>query len=137
MNLLTKLHKFKLHIWLIFFLNHTIRRVKLLSKNSTYFYKKKTTFSRVFHPKFFWQIFSLKLKSKLSIAKKSKTTTFSRVFLPKKKSTTFSGNQSWIFGQKMKISNSVFQFIFDKKIKSNFWTVLNLHFRLVNLMYAK
>ena len=35
-----------------------------------------------------------------------KTPTFSRVFLPKK-STIFSGNQSWIFGQKMKISNSV------------------------------
>ena len=46
------------------------------------------------------------VKSKLSTAKKSKTTTFSRVFHPKK-STIFSGNQSWIFGQKMKISNSV------------------------------
>ena len=46
------------------------------------------------------------VKSKLSTAKKSKTTTFSRVFLPKK-STIFSGNQSWIFGQEMKISNSV------------------------------
>ena len=44
--------------------------------------------------------------SKLSTAKKSKTTRFSRVF-HQKKSTIFSGNQSWIFGQKMKISNSV------------------------------
>ena len=49
-----------------------------------------TTFSRVFHPKFFLTIFLV--KSKLSIAKKSKTTTFSRVFHPKKKSTIFSGN---------------------------------------------
>ena len=57
-----------------------------------------------FSPKFFLIIFLV--KSKLSTAKKSKTTTFSRVFHPKK-STIFSGNQSWIFGQKMKISNSV------------------------------
>ena len=35
-----------------------------------------------------------------------KTPTFSRIFHPKK-STIFSGNQSWIFGQKMKVSNSV------------------------------
>ena len=39
------------------------------------------------------------VKSKLSTAKKSKTTTFSRVLHPKK-STIFSGNQSWIFVQK-------------------------------------
>ena len=57
-----------------------------------------------FSPKFFLTIFLV--KSKLSTAKKSKITTFSRVFHPKK-STIFSGNQSWIFGQKMKISNSV------------------------------
>ena len=57
-----------------------------------------------FSSKFFLTIFLV--KSKLSTAKKSKTTTFSRVFHPKK-STIFSGNQSWIFGQKMKISNSV------------------------------
>ena len=48
------------------------------------------------------------VKSKLSAAKKCKTTTFSRVLHPKK-STIFSGNQSWIFGQKIKISNSVRQ----------------------------
>ena len=60
-----------------------------------------------FH-KFFTQIFLtiFLVKSKLSTAKKSKTTTFSRVFHPKK-STIFSENQSWIFGQKIKISNSV------------------------------
>ena len=39
----------------------------------------------------------------MSTAKKSKTTTFSRFFSPKKST----GNQSWIFRQKMKISNSV------------------------------
>ena len=87
-----------------------------------------------FLPKIFLTIFLV--KSKLSTAKKSQATTFSRVFHPKKnrqffswnqscqqlknpkpqhfhefftpkKSTFFSGNQSWIFGQKMKISNSV------------------------------
>ena len=46
----------------------------------------------------------------------SKTSTFSRVFHPKK-STIFSGNQSWIFGQKMKISNSVDWFLFRLKPK--------------------
>ena len=58
-----------------------------------------------FSPNQFLTIFLVKVK--LSTAKKPKTTTFSRVFLPKKKSTIFSGNQSWIFGQKLKISNSV------------------------------
>ena len=57
-----------------------------------------------FHPKLFLTIFLV--KSKLSTANKSKTTTVSRVFYPKK-STIFSANHSWIFGQKMKISNSV------------------------------
>ena len=52
-----------------------------------------TSFSR----KFFLTIFLV--KSKLSTAKEFKTTTFSRVFHPKK-STIFSGNQSWIFGKK-------------------------------------
>ena len=40
----------------------------------------------------------------------------SRVFHPKK-STIFSGNQSWIFGQKMKISNSVKTRADNKKVK--------------------
>ena len=59
-----------------------------------------------FSPNFFLTIFLV--KSKLSRGKKSKTTTFSRVFHPKK-STIFSRIQSWIFGQKMKISNSVLE----------------------------
>ena len=80
------------------FTMHTIRKVKFLSKNSIL--TKLLTFSRVFHPIFL--TFFL-VKSKLSTAKKYKTKTFSRVFHPKKGS----GNQSWIFGQKMKISNSV------------------------------
>ena len=80
---------------------HTIRKVKFLSKNSI------LTEPQHFH-EFFIQIFLaiFVVKSKLSTAKKSKTTTFSRVFHPKK-INNFSGNQSWIFGQKMKISNSV------------------------------
>ena len=73
-------------------------------QNSTLTTKKKVT---SFSTKIFLTIFLV--KSKLSTAKKSKTTSFSRVFHPKK-STIFSGNQSRIFGQKMKISksNSVF-----------------------------
>ena len=80
-------------------LNHTIWKVKFCPKIQFW-----QTFSWVFHPNFFLTIFLV--ESKLSTAKKSKTTTYSRVFHPKK-STIFSGNQSWIFGQKMKISNSV------------------------------
>ena len=80
-------------------------------------FDKTPTFSRIFHPKFFWQFFSwnqscqqLKSpkprhfhefftqniltiflgKSKLSTAKKPKTTTFSRVF-PSKKIDNFLG----------------------------------------------
>ena len=67
-----------------------------------------------FSPKFFLAIFLV--NSKLSTAKNSKTTTFSRGFHPKK-SPIFSGNQSWIFGQKMKISNSV-RYFFSKHL---FW----------------
>ena len=52
------------------------------------------------------------MKSKLSTAKKSKTTTFSRVF-HLKKSTIFTGNQSWFFGQEMKIWNSVCALLFS------------------------
>ena len=76
---------------------HTIRKVNFLSKNSI------LTNPQHFH-EFFIPIYLVKLK--LSTVKKSKTTTFSRVFHPPK-SAIFSGNQSWIFGQKMKISNSV------------------------------
>ena len=92
--------------------NHTIRKVKFLSKNSI------LTKPQHFH-EFFTQIFFV--KSKLSTAKKSKTTTFSRVFHPKK-STIFSGNQSWIFGQKMKISNSVKMYIWSHQYLNN-WAV--------------
>ena len=60
------------------------------------------TILKVKSANFFLIIFLV--KSKLSTAKKSKTTTFSRVFQPKK---IFPGNQSWFFGLKMKISNSV------------------------------
>jgi len=66
-------------------------------------FDKISTFSRVF-TQIFLTIFLV--ESKLSTAKKSKTTTISRVFHPQKL-TIFLGNQSWIFGQKMKISNSV------------------------------
>ena len=78
-----------------------------------------------FSPKFFLTIFLV--KSKLSTAKKSKTTTFSLVFHPEK-STIFSENQSWIFGQKMKIWNSVCRpnqrrfWIFAPKI-SRIWLI--------------
>ena len=54
------------------------------------------------------------MKSNLSTVKKSNPTTFSRVFRPKK-STIFSGIQSWIFGQKMKISYSVYRKAFLNK----------------------
>ena len=62
-----------------------------------------------FH-EFFTQIFLtiFVAKSKLSTAKKFKTAAFSRVFT-QNNSTIFLG---WIFGQKMKISNSVWQKMF-------------------------
>ena len=58
---------------------HTIRKVKILSKNSI------LTKLQHFH-EFFTQILfdNFLVKSKLSTAKKSKTTTFSRVFHPRK-----------------------------------------------------
>ena len=79
---------------------HTVRKVKL-SKNSIL---RKPQHFHEFFTQIFLTIFLV--KSKLSTAKESKTTTFSRVFHPKK-STIFPGNQSWIFWQNMKISNSV------------------------------
>ena len=81
---------------------HTIRKVKFLSKNSIL--TKPQRFHEFFIHFFFWHFFLV--KSKLSTVKKPKTTTFSWVF-HSKKSTNFSENQSWISGQKMKISNSV------------------------------
>ena len=64
---------------------------------------KTPTFSRVFHPNFFWQFFSWNQSCQQLKCPKPQ---FFHEFSPKK-STIFSGNQSWIFGQKMKISNSV------------------------------
>ena len=58
-----------------------------------------------FSPKFFLTIFFV--KSKLSTAKKSKTTTFSRVFHPKKIRQFSRDIKVEIFGEKMKIWNSV------------------------------
>merc|ERR1712049_56959 len=87
---------------LVFHTIHTIRKVKFLSKNSIL--TKPQHFHEFFTQNFFLTIFLV--KSKLSTVKKSKTTTFSQVFHPEK-STIFSGNQSRIFGQKIKISNSV------------------------------
>ena len=79
----------------------TNAKVKFLSKNPILTTPNIFT---SFSPNFVLTIFLV--KSKLSAAKKSKTTTISRVFHPKRL-TIFSGNQSWFFGQKMKISNSV------------------------------
>ena len=73
---------------------HTIRKFKFLSKNSIL--TKKTRYFHEFFIHIFFDIFSREIK-----AKKSKTTTFSLVFQPKK-STIFSGNQSWIFDKKWK-----------------------------------
>ena len=79
---------------------------------------------------FFWQFFSW--NQSCQQLKSPKPQHFHEFFTPKK-STIFSGNQSWIFGQKMKISNSVkksgksswnFVYIF----KLHIHTVRNLHF---------
>ena len=75
---------------------HTIRKVKFLSKNSI------LTKTQHFHE--FFTNFSRQIK--VVNSKQSKPQHFHE-FFTKKKSTIFSGNQSWIFGQKMKISNSV------------------------------
>ena len=71
--------------------------------NTLLFWQNPNIFTS-FSPQIFLTIFFV--KSKLSAAKKYKTTTFSRVFHPKK-NLNFLWNQSWIFGQKMKISNRV------------------------------
>ena len=86
----------------------TNAKVKFLSKNPILTTPNIFT---SFSPNFVLTIFLV--KSKLSAAKKSKTTTISRVFHPKRL-TIFSGNQSWFFGQKMKISNSVLEFEFSR-----------------------
>ena len=106
---------------------HTIRKVKFLSKNSiltklyNFLGKSKLsttkkcetpTFSRVFHPNFFWQFF---LWNQSCQQLKSPKPQHLHEFLTPKKSTIFSGNQSWIFGQRMKISNSVLYIFFISK----------------------
>ena len=68
-------------------------------------FDKTPTISRVFHPNFFWQFFSW--NQSCQQLKSPKPQHFHEFFTPKKKSTIFLENQSWIFGQKMKISNSV------------------------------
>ena len=109
---------YALHEWWLLAKEFQISNFSTSAKKNLV-YRKRTLFEKSnFYPKFqFWQnsniltSFSLKLffdnflvKSKLSTAKKSKTTTF---FHSNFLSTLFSANQSWIFGQKMKISNSV------------------------------
>ena len=68
------------------------------------------------------------VKSKLSTAKKFKTTTFSRV-LHTKKSSIFSGNQSWFFWQKWRFRtvclNGVWKFH-----SSFFWGYLLVFLRV-------
>ena len=59
-------------------------------------FDKTLTFSRVFHPKFFWQFFSWNQSGQQ--LKSPKPQHFHEFFI-KKKSTIFSGNQSWIFVQ--------------------------------------
>ena len=58
---------------------------------------------QLFH-EFFWQFFSW--NQSCQQLKSPKPQHFHE-FFPPKKSTIFSGNQSWIFGQKIKISNTV------------------------------
>ena len=87
-------------------------------------FDKTLTFSRVFHPKFFWQFFSW--NQSCQQLKSPKPQHFHEFFTPQK-STISSGNQSWIFGQKMKISNSV-------KIQEAF--SMTHEMSLLNLYYA-
>ena len=51
-----KINKKVSFFWYFYLIFHTIRKVKFLSKNSIL--TKIPTFSRVFHPIFFWQFFS-------------------------------------------------------------------------------
>ena len=92
-----------------------------------------------FSPKIFLTIFLV--KSKLSTAKKVQHRSIFTSFSPKTIWQFFSGNQSWIFRQKMKISNSVkyantylklcLAFFFALKILSNFvWTKFNFWVQL-------
>ena len=66
-------------------------------------FDKTPTFSRVFHPNFFWQFFSW--NQSCQQLKSPKPQHFHDFFTPKV--DNFHGKSSWISGQKMKISNSV------------------------------
>ena len=95
--------------------DHTIRKVKFLSKNSIL--TKPQHFHEFFTQFFFWQFFSWNQSCQQLKSPKPK---HFHEFLTPEKSTIFSGNQSWFFGQKMKISNSVAKwdrFNFKEKTK--------------------
>ena len=109
---------------LFYVILHTNRKVKFLSKNSiltklcNFLGKSKLSttkkcksprFSRVFHPNFFWQFFSWNQSCQQL---KSQKLQYFHEFWPKTIRQFFSGNESWIFGQKMKISNSVLIWFF-------------------------
>ena len=74
-----------------------------------------------FSQNFFWQFFSW--NQSCQQLKSLKPQHFHEFFTPKK-STIFSGNQSWIFGQKMKISNSLMylnQSVSDSLLFCTYW----------------
>ena len=77
---------------------------------------KTHTFSQVFHPNFCWQFFSR--NQSCQQPRSPKPQHFHEFFTPQK-STIFSGNQSWIFGQKtlkFRAKNSYFVHIFQSAI---------------------
>ena len=78
--------------------SHTILKVKFLSKNSIL--NKPQHFREFFTQIFFWQFFSW--NQSCQQLKSPKPQHFHE-FSPKANLQFFSGNQSWIFGQKMKI----------------------------------
>ena len=80
---------------------HTIRKVKFLTKYSIW---QSPTFIRVFHQIIFWQFFSW--NQSCQQLKSPKPMHFHE-FLLKTIRQFFSGNQRWLFGQKIEISNSV------------------------------
>ena len=88
---------------------HTILKVKFVFKNLIL--TKSQHFHEFFIQKFFGQFFSW--NESCQQLKSPKPQHFHEFFTPKK-STIFTGNQSWIFGQKMKISNSVINYKFPK-----------------------
>ena len=103
-----------------FFTTHYYKSQIFVQK---FIFDKKPTFSRDFHPKFFWQFFSWNQSCQQLISPKPQH--FHEFFTPKK-STIFSENQSWIIGQKMKISNSVqkcFNFVLVMEL-SKWWTTV-------------